>query len=118
MENEYEVISNLNKETKHVYEKRYKSDNFELIINEDDVILAKKNNNNNINLEHEKLISTVLVSMLKKYAGQGILYINLTKEFNSILEKIKDIRNVRPSDNTITWPLRQAITKAIVDKTR
>lgn len=118
MENEYEVISNLNKETKSVYEKHYETENYELLINEADLILAKKNLGKEINLEHEKLISKVLVSMLKKYTGHGILYINLTKEFNSILKKLESIPNVRPSDNAITWPLRQAITKAIVDKNK
>lgn len=118
MENEYEVIANLNKETKKVYENYYNSENYEILINKDDMILVKKNNNININLEHEKIITRVLESMLKRYSGHGIIYINLTKEFNLILERIKDIPNVRPVDNTITWPLRQAITKAIINKNK
>lgn len=118
MENEYEVISNLNNETKSIYEKHYKTENYELLINDADFILAKKNICKETNLEHEKLISTVLKSMLKKYNDYGILYINLTKEFNSILKSIENIPNIRPSDNAITWPLRQAITRAIIDKNR
>ena len=116
MENEYEVIANLNKETKKVYENHYNAENYKLLINEDDVILVKKENNANINIEHEKLIVKVLSSMIKKYSGHGILYINLTKEFNSILKRIEGDCNVRGSDNVIIWPLRQAITKAIVNK--
>ena len=115
MENESEVIANLNEETKKIYEKHYNSANYDLLLNSEDMILAKKTNTD-VNKEKEEILINVLQSMLRKYKGQGVIYINLTKVFNSILEKINDIPNVRGSNNAITWPLRQAITKAIVEK--
>ena len=116
MENEYEIIANLNNETKKIYEKHYNSENYDILLNENDMILAKKNNNIDINLKHEKLISEVLVSMIKKYKGHGLIYINLTKEYNLILKRIKDIPNIKTTNNAITWPLRQAILKALINK--
>ena len=114
--NKYELISNLTKETKEIYEKHYLSEKYELIVNEDNMILAKKTDNEDINLNHEEIIIKVIKSMIKKYNGYGILYINLTKEINSILDSIKEDTNLRTTDNRISWPIRQAIVKAIADK--
>ena len=46
------------------------------------------------------------------------LYIDLTKVINSILKKLRDDGKIRIADKRITWTIRQAITKAIVDKSK
>ena len=48
----------------------------------------------------------------------GIIHINLTKEINQILANIANIANednVKSTDNRISWPIRQAITKALIN---
>ena len=89
MENEYKLLINLSSETQKIYEKSYKEEKYDLLVNEDGIIIAKKNNDNSINLEHEELIIRTVSSMSKKYTQVGFLYIDLTKVINSILKKLE-----------------------------
>lgn len=118
MENKYKLLINLSSEMQKVYVKSYKEEKYDLLVNEDGIIIAKKNNDNSINLEHEELIIRTVSSMAKKYTQVGFLYIDLTKVINSILKKLRDDGKIRIADKRITWPIRQAITKAIVDKSK
>ena len=53
MENKYKLLINLSSEMQKIYEKSYKEEKCDLLVNEDGIIIAKKNNDNSINLEHE-----------------------------------------------------------------
>ena len=75
--------------------------------------LSKALNENKKLYENDLHIS---LKKAKKYNPDGIIYIDLSKEVNSILDKINDDGNVRGFDNRITWPIRQAFTKAIISK--
>lgn len=118
MENKYKLLINLSSEMQKIYEKSYKEEKYDLLVNEDGIIIAKKNNDNSINLEHEELIIRTVSGMAKKYTQIGFLYIDLTKVINSILKKLENDGKIRIADKRITWPIRQAITKAIVDKSK
>ena len=114
MKNKYELLMNLDDITKNVYEKYYSSENYETIFNENGILFVKKTNNQENNLKHEKIVLEVIISMAKKYKQDGIINIDLSHELEAIMEKIKDDENVRHVDNRISWPIRQAFTKAIV----
>lgn len=101
---------------KSVYVKSFNSKGYEIIYNDDDILFVKKGNVQYYNQQHEKTVIDVIVSIAKKYNPDGIIYIDLSKEVNSILDKINDDGNVRGFDNRITWPIRQAFTKAISSK--
>ena len=116
MKNKYELITNLNKETKKVYENHFLSEGYQLLINETNIIFAKKEYNGNINLEHEKQIVKLIESMISKYKTNGILYIDLSNEMNSILQQIENEKVIKLTDNRICWPIRQAIIKAIASE--
>ena len=116
MKNKYELLMNLDDITKNVYEKYYSSENYETIFNENGILFVKKTNNQETNLKHEKIVLEVIISMAKKYKQDGIINIDLSHELEAIMEKIKDDENVRHVDNRISWPIRQAFTKAIVSK--
>lgn len=116
MENKYEIFINIDHLTQSVYEKSFKSKDYEIIYNEDNILFLKKINSEDYNKQHEKTILNVIISMAKKYNPDGIVHMNLSDEVNSILDKIKDDENIRGFDNRITWPIRQAFTKAIVSK--
>ena len=116
MENKYEIFINIDHLTQSVYEKSFKSKGYEIIYNEDNILFLKKINSEDYNKQHEKTILNVIISMAKKYNPDGIVHIDLSDEVNSILDKIKDDENVRGFDNRITWPIRQAFTKAIASK--
>lgn len=55
IENEYEVIANLNEETKKIYEKLYNSAKYDLLMNSEDMILAKKTNTD-VDKEKEEIV--------------------------------------------------------------
>lgn len=55
IENEYEVIANLNEETKKIYEKLYISAKYDLLMNSEDMILAKKTNTD-VDKEKEEIV--------------------------------------------------------------
>ena len=107
---------NLDDITKNVYEKYYGSENYETIFNGNGILFVKKMNNQETNLKHEKIVLEVIISMAKKYKQDGIIHIDLSHEIEYIMEEIKDDENIRHVDNRISWPIRQAFTKAIVSK--
>ena len=117
MENKYEVFFNLDDITKDVYKKRFVSEDYEIVADEEGVFFVKKLNNKDINLENEKVIVSVIKSMAKLYSRnvKGVLHIDFTNYVKQKKKKIKD-EKVKSFDNRITWQIRQAITKAIVDK--
>lgn len=117
MENKYELFINLNNEIKKIYIKYFEEEKYELLINEEKILLARKTNNKNkINLNHELEIVKLIKSMAKRQKTNGILYINLTKEINTILQRTNNENNIKCTDNRISWPIRQAFTKAIILK--
>ena len=54
--------------------------------------------------------------MITKYLHLGTFYLDLSQEINSILRQSVEKTELHLTDNYITWPLRQAITKAISHK--
>ena len=116
MENKYEIFISVDHLAQSVYEKSFKSKDYEIIYNDDNILFLKKINNENYNKQHEKTVLDVITSMAKKYNPDGIVHIDLSDEVNSILDQIKNDENVRGFDNRITWPIRQAFTKAIISK--
>ena len=116
MDNKYELFFCVDSLMKSVYVKSFNSKGYEIIYNDDDILFVKKRNVQYYNQQHEKTVIDVIVSIAKKYNPDGIIYIDLSKEVNSILDKINDDGNVRGFDNRITWPIRQAFTKAIASK--
>jgi altronate dehydratase len=116
MENKYEIIINLNEQTKKVYEKNYNEEGYELIANEDNLIFAKKTYNKNINEEKEKAVTNLALNMVKRCNIKGVLHIDLTNEIHSIIKKIENEENVDFKNNNLSWAIRQAITKAIIKR--
>ena len=116
MENKYEIFISVDHLAQSVYEKSFKSKDYEIIYNDDNILFLKKINNENYNKQHEKTVLDVIASIAKKYNPDGIVHIDLSDEVNSILDQIKNDENVRGFDNRITWPIRQAFTKAIISK--
>ena len=116
MENKYELFINIDQLTQSVYEKSFNSKGYEIIYNDDNILFLKKTNRDDFNKQHEKTVLDVIISIAKKYKTDGIVHIDLSNEVNSILVKNKDEENVRGFDNRITWPIRQAFTKAIISK--
>lgn len=114
MENEYKLFLNLKDEMKSIYKKNLKNEEYDILINDDKMLLAKKENDKNINIEHEKQLLKLVESMAKRQSVKGIIYINLTAEINSILQRYKDIETINYNDKMVSWPIRQAFTKAIV----
>ena len=120
MENKYLLLMNLEKQTKKIYEEKFKKENYNFLLNEDNVILVKKGNENNKektkNKNNEEIIVKYIESISRKYNNYGFLYIDLTKEINNILKDLEKDEKIRVADQRITWRIRQAMLKAIVDK--
>lgn len=116
MENKYEMLVNLTAETKEIYERYYETEDYQFLVNEDTILLVKKAYTATTNLTHEKDLARLVQSMATKYPQVGILYLDLTNEINCILKKSEGKAQLHLTDNYITWPIRQAITKAISQK--
>lgn len=114
MENEYKLFLNLKNEMKNIYEKNLKNEEYDILINDNKILFARKVNNKNVNIEHEKQLVKLIESMAKRQNTKGILYINLTAEINSILQRYKNIETINYNDKMVSWPIRQAFTKAMV----
>lgn len=115
MGNKYELIINLNEETKKVYEKYFRDEEYQILVNENNLIFAKKVNNSN-NFKNEKELIDFAINMAKRQNVAGVLYINLDKEMNSILDKVGNLDEVDFKSNFISWQIRQAILKSIIKR--
>ena len=54
MENKYLLLINLEKQTKKIYEEKFKKENYNFLLNQDNIILVKKVNNKESNKKSEK----------------------------------------------------------------
>lgn len=123
MENKYLLLINLEKQTKKIYEEKFKKENYSFLINKDNIILVKKEdektkekNKQDVKNNSEETIVKYIESISRRYNNYGFLYIDLTKEINNILKDLKKDKKIRVADQRITWRIRQAMVKAIVDK--
>lgn len=123
MENKYLLLINLEKQTKKIYEEKFKKENYNFLLNEDNIILVKKEdektkekNKQDVKNNSEETIVKYIESISRRYNNYGFLYIDLTKEINNILKDLKKDKKIRVADQRITWRIRQAMVKAIVDK--
>ncbi len=116
MEEKYELFMNLAEETHKIYKRALKTEEYE-ILGEDlerGILLASKGKRD----LNEKIIQ-LIISMAKKYPMGGTLAINITKEVQeicNIIEEDKIFESNGKINGKITWLMRQAITKAIVEK--
>lgn len=115
MEDIYILIMNLDGETREYYEKRFVLDGYQFLICEEDILLVKKGNSNN-EKECEAFLVRLVKSMVRKYSSRGLLYIDFSQEFASMMAIMKKNKNFRKVDNRIFWMIRQAITRAIIEK--
>ena len=123
MENKYLLLINLEKQTKKIYEEKFKKENYNFLLNEDNIILVKKEdektkekNKQDVKNNSEETIVKYIESISRRYNNYGFLYIDLTKEINNILKDLEKHKKIRVADQRITWRIRQAMLKAIVDK--
>lgn len=109
MENKYLLLINLEKQTKKVYEEKFKKENYNFLLNEDNIILVKKENkediknNNQYEKNNEEIIIKYIKSIFRKFSNYGLLYIDLTNEINNILNDLKQNEKIRVADQRITW---------------
>ena len=86
-----------------------------LALDKEGLIFAKKEINKEVNIENENKLIELVTSIAKKYTDTGMIYINLSEEFNSALANEEfDINK----DGRIRWKMRQEITKAIMNKNK
>lgn len=112
----YEIIINLDIETKKIYEKYFETEGYQFLANKDNLLFVKKQKEKLENIEHENSVVQLILNMVKKYFYVGILYIDLTDEINEILQKSEQMEKLNLTDNYITLPIKKAIEKAILNK--
>lgn len=112
----YEIIINLDIETKKIYEKYFETEGYQFLANKDNLLFVKKQKERLENIEHENSVVQLILNMVKKYFYVGILYIDLTDEINEILQKSEQMEKLNLTDNYITLPIKKAIEKAILNK--
>ena len=111
--NKYVLIMNLGKEMQKIYEKSLEKEEYKLKFVENGIIFAKKEFDEKIDTNLEEKLIDLVVAIAKKYTKIGVLYIDLSEEFNLALkDKAFDINK----DGRIRWKIRQEVTKAITGK--
>ena len=120
MENNYKVFFGIEPETKKIFEKNLISEGYNIVeTDEKEILFVKKCKD--IEEEYrqaEQIAIKILISIIKKYLGRGLIYIDFSEDMEKIIENIKENNYNFKKDNRITWRIRQAITKAIIDKNK
>lgn len=90
MENKYELLVNLTKELKKVYEKYYETEGYQFLIKEDTILFVKKQNTDKvINLAHEKDLIRLIQSMATKYPQYRYFLFRLNQRNKQYLTTIQ-----------------------------
>ena len=119
MENQYRIFMGVEEKTKKVFENHLKQEGFQIIPTEEkEILFAKKGKEYETKeaIETEQIAIKIVVSILKKHSGKGFLYIDFSKDMQKVLEILKENHNQYKIDNRIFWRIRQAVTKAIIEK--
>lgn len=116
MKDKFELIVNLDYKMKSIYKKYFVNEGYEIVVEEDNLIFVKKNNGSKREFIHEKEVINFIINMAKKENFKGLIKINLDKEMNSILEKVGNLEKIDFTEKMISWQIRQAFLKAILEK--
>lgn len=116
MKNKYILILNADKLTKSVYEKHFRAESYDIIVDEGNMFFVKKIENEQTNFKYEKYIIDITISIIKKYKIDKFIYMNFTNRFNDIFNKISKEEAVNQIDNRITWAVRQEIVRILINK--
>lgn len=107
---EYKIILNMKDEMLNIFKKSIKSDGYDIISYSDNILFIKKSKNN---LTKEQIARILNISKLQKV--EGILFVDITSAVKYLIsiseEKVKN-------DVRFRWMMRQAFTKAILEKSQ
>ena len=119
MNNNYKIFIGVKKEAKKIFEKNLVSEGYQIIkTNDDEILFAKKSSQNETEeyLKVEQIATKILISIVKRYKGRGVIYLDFSEDMKKIIENLIENNYRFKIDNRITWRIRQAITKAIINK--
>ena len=104
----YKIILNMKDEMLNVFKKSMKDDGYEIILDTDNILFIKKSKND---LTEDQIARILNIARLQKV--EGILFVDITSAVKYLIELSEEkIKN----DVQFRWMLRQAFTKAILDK--
>ena len=121
MENNYKIFLGIEPETRKIFEKNLISEGYQIIETEEKEILFTKKSagvESEEYLKAEQIAKRMLIGIIKKYLGRGFIYIDFSKDMKKIIDNLMENNYNFKTDNRITWRIRQAITKAIIDKNK
>lgn len=121
MENIYKVFIGVKTETKKIFEKNLISEGYQIIKTDvDEILFSKKSTGIETEeyLKAEQIATRILIGIIKKYIGRGFIYLDFSKDMKKIIENLKENNYHFKIDNRITWRIRQAITRAIINKNK
>lgn len=108
MEEEFKIILNMQDEMFNIFKKSQPKEGYEIIAKERNVLFIKKSD---INLSKDQIARILSIAKLQR--ADGILFVDITSAVKYLItvpeEKIKN-------DVKFRWMIRQAFTKAILDK--
>lgn len=113
MKNEYKAIANINDGTKKVFNRCFKSEGFSIIWSEGNLLIAKKGEDNSVDVEYERIISEQVKERTKKCDSKGVLYLDLTQEFSTIMDTLKNESGALNAENKVFDSIDEAINRAI-----
>ena len=108
MKEEYKIILNMEDETFNIIRKALIEDGYEIIAKEEKVTFIKKSKNNLTDKQIKRIVGMFIMRNV-----EGILFIDITSAVQYLIKIPEDeIKN----DGKFSWMIRQAFTKAIVEK--
>lgn len=116
MKNKYELIINLDYKMKSVYKEYFLNEGYDVVAEEADLIFVRKKDHSMRQFKNEKEIIDFIINMAKKENFKGMVNINLDKEMNFLLEKFGNIEKLDFREKIISWQIREAFNKAILEK--
>ncbi len=111
MKNEYKAIAKIDDGVKKVFSRCFKSEGFSIIWSEGNLLIAKKGEDNNV--EYERIIANQVREKTNKCDSKGVLYLDLTQEFSTIMDNLKNEKGVLTAENRVFDPIDEAINRAI-----
>lgn len=112
MEESYKIIFNMKDEIFKVFEKSLQKDGYEILYKDEKILFVKKSEKN---LTQEQIKRIVNIEKIHANGTKGILFMDIT---SAVQYLIKLSNEEQKKDGKFRWMMRQAYTKAILDKSK
>ena len=112
MEEKFKIIFNLKDEMFNIFKKSFEKEGYEIICKDENIVFIKKSEKE---LTAKQIAIILGMVRIHKKSTKGIIFMDITSAVQYLMKIPEEKAN---KDGQFRWMMRQAYTKAIVEKNK